>query len=301
MDRRRRLFAAALGVGAGAISLSHSRVPDGVPFSPVVARGRVGADFVDRTELAAEGTVRGEMDDLSAYARPGFDPDAVAPAVRRFYEETADYRMAYRVRWHRGFRLGAAAATRLTSRLRQLNLPGPGDAEVRHLESRFVPLRTDCDPRDGARAWIRTDAATGNAVFVALYASHVHDGIRDVNIAVPLPYCNLSTVLRPEQLDAGGVELTTRRPGHPGLYLVTRRGAAAAPMDQRFRVWPSTADAPAPDSVRSLARRVDRDTSDDCDAVLARHAMWVLGQRFLTVDYVAGRSPLSRSRHNGEI
>lgn len=294
-----RALAITLGLGFGAAALSRRRVPDDIPFSPVTAPGRVGADFVERTGLAADGTVAGEMDDLSAYARPDFDAAAVASAVRRFYEETADYWMGYRVRWHRGFRLGAAAAARLTSRLRQLNLPGPGDERVHYLDSRFVPLRPDRDPRDGGRAWIRTDAATGDAVFVALYASHAHDGVREVNIAAPLPSCNLSTVLRPESLDCGGMVLTTRRPGHPGLYLVTRHGPAALPLDQRFRVWPATADAPAPDAVRTLARRVEE--TGGTPAILARHTMWAVGSRFLTIDYVAGRRPVSGSRYKGGI
>ncbi|MFB6123623.1 MAG: hypothetical protein ABEJ78_09215 [Haloferacaceae archaeon] len=92
MGRRARLrtLAVALGVGAGAIGLAHGRVPDDVPFSPVVARGRVGADFVERTGLAVEGTVRGEMDDLSAYARPGFDPGDVRALVRHVDGATRD-------------------------------------------------------------------------------------------------------------------------------------------------------------------------------------------------------------------
>ncbi|MFB6270953.1 MAG: hypothetical protein ABEH83_13485, partial [Halobacterium sp.] len=160
----------------------------GVPFSPVRGGRRIGADFVARRGLAAADAPApdGEMDDMGEYGRPDFDPGRVADSVRDFYEQTTDYEMLYRVRWQRPFRTGAALAAPVTSRIRQLNLPGPGKGdEWRALGSRFVALDPAVDPRDGARAWIRI-AQDGTAVFVALYASHVADGERYVNIAAPL-------------------------------------------------------------------------------------------------------------------
>ncbi len=208
------------------------------------------------------------MDDMEEYARPDFDPATIHPAVRRFYEHTADYDLSYCVRWHRGFRLGAALAARLTSRIEQLNLPGPWESATGTLTSRIVAIDADDDPRDGARAWIRTDES-GTAVFVAIYASHLRNGSRYVNIAAPLPWSNLSTVLSVRPLDRGdgpaGIELTTKTAtSDEGLYFVTLLGAIALPLQQTFRVW-----------------------VDDEDGIRARHEMWVFGTRFLTVDYEA--------------
>jgi hypothetical protein len=224
-----------------------------------------------------EGEVGGEMDDLSAFARPGFDPEAVAPAVRDFYERTADHELAYEVGWHRPFRSGAALAARLTSRLEQLNLPGPGESGVERLESRFEPVAADADPRADARAWVRT-REEGTAVFVAIYAHHDREEIRYVNIAVPLPRGNLSTVLRPENLADGGLELTTldgEAEGDEGLYLATPVGSVALPLDQRFRVWP--ADSSDPSAPTDLSR--GRAT------VVATHEMWLFGRQFLMIRY----------------
>ncbi len=265
-----------------ALALSR-RAARGVPLSPLTAGRRVGAEFVERRGIGAD-ELDGEMDDMDAFARPDFDPDAVHPTVRAFYEETAAFEMRYRARWHRGFRLGAAAAARLTARVGQLGLPGPGEERRwRRLDSRIVGLDPDDDPREGARAWVRTDPDTGEAVFVALYGHHRADGAagsaapdddasdpgeRYVNIAVPLPAANLSTVLRLEHLDDaptdGGVRLTTRAPGDPGLYLATPGGAFALPMAQTFRVWPDP---------------------DDDSRLRATHEMWALGRQFLTVEY----------------
>ncbi|WP_227356826.1 hypothetical protein [Haladaptatus salinisoli] len=236
-----------------------------IPFSPLTAKGRVGAEYLRRHGVATGDPLSGEMDDMSAYARPDFDPEAIHPAVRRFYERTAEYDLSYRVTWHRGFRLGAALAARLTSRIEQLDLPGPWESATGTLTSRIVAVDAGDDPRDGARAWIRTNES-GAAVFVAIYASHVRDGTRYVNIAAPLPRSNLSTVLSVRPLDRGdeppGIELTTKtETGDEGLYFVTSLGSVALPIHQSFRVWP------------------------DEDGVRARHEMWLFGRRFLTVEY----------------
>lgn len=288
MHRRLRglLYVAPFFVSAALlVRLLRRARAETIPFSPVFGGRRIGADFPEQRALTTDETVAGEMDDMAAYARPvadaveAFDPDAVDPAVRAFYERTADYQLTYRTRWHRGFRTGAALATLLTARIGQLNLPGPAESKDRKLRSQFVRLRPSADPREGVRAWVRTDPDSEEAVFVALYASHERNGERFVNIAAPLPGANLSTVLRIEHLPLGeredgrtGVELTTRGDGDPGLYLVTPAGAFALPMEQRFRVWPAGADgAPA--------------AADGRAALVATHEMWILGHQFLTVEY----------------
>lgn len=260
----------------------------GVPLSPVFGERRIGATFPERQRVATEERPAGEMDDMTAYARPrtagrnGFDPDRVDADVRAFYEQTDKWAMAYRVRWHPGFRLGARAAAPLTSRIEQLNLPRPGERRVRRLQSRFAGLESTADPREAVRAWVRTDPRTGEAVFVALYGSHQRGDERFVNIAAPLPGANLSTVLRLEHLPLAdrqttGVALATDEASpldatDPGLYLNTPAGAFALPMHQRFRVWPADASG-GPEPVDPRARLV------------ATHEMRVAGQQFLTVTY----------------
>ena len=243
----------------------------------------------------------GEMDDLAAFARPGFDPDRVDPMVRHFYEHTSDYVLTLTADWHRPFRTGAWLASQMTSAVEQLNLPAPGDDRTVNLRSEFERIDPTADPRDGARAWVRTDADTGEAVFVAAYASHAADGERYVNIAVPLPGGNLSTVLSIRHLDGGAVELTTEAPGDPGLYLVTPVGAFSLPMDQRFRVWPANSpDAPAEFSTEAKSGNAEVAThATDAAApaptgIVATHEMWLCGRPFLTVRY-AGQTRTSTS------
>lgn len=248
------------------------RVAD-VPFAPIYGRDRVGADWADRRGVAGD-PIAGEVDRFSVYDRPGFDTDRVHPEVRRFYEQTDEYDLRYETRWHRGFRFGAALASLVTSRLEQLNLPGRNDGRTRRLESEIAAVPATVDPR-GSRVWTRT-APDGQAVFVAVYATHACDGVTYANVAVPLPGSNLSTVLRPEH-DGRGVRFTTRGPGDGGLYLTSPIGAVRLPMDQRFRVLPA--------GERSVTGTdVGHEPTDDADLV-ADHEMWLCGRQFLTIRY----------------
>lgn len=284
--------AAGLGLAAtvaGAAAVRRSRrAAARVPLSPLCGGWFVGPDYPERAGIAVPGSdPAGEMDDFDAYARAGFDPGAVHPEVRRFYERTGEYELRYRTRWHRGFRLGARVAARVTSRVEQLNLPGPGAMRWRRLRSRFVDVDPDADPRREARAWVRTDPETGAAVFVAVYATHERDGETFNNIAVPLPGGNLSTVLRMTGRPDGGVELTASGPGDPGLYLVTPVGGFALPMRQRFRVWPAESATPG-------GTAGDGDGRDGGPGLAATHEMWLLGRQFLTVEYVIERASATR-------
>nr|WP_303648783.1 hypothetical protein [Haloarchaeobius litoreus] len=289
MDERRGTAGQALagavalvGLGYAARRLAGSRVTD-IPLSPLTAGGRIGGDWVARAGVGTGDHPVGEMDDMTAFAHDGFDPGLVDPEVRAFYERTSEYELSLTAEWHRPFRTGAWLAGFLTGTIEQLNLPAPGDGRTVRLESQFERIDPALDPRDGARMWVRTDTDTGEGVFVAAYGSHVADGERYVNIAVPLPGCNLSTVLSLRNLDSGAVELTTEAPGDPGLYLVTPAGAFELPMAQRFRVWPADSAA-APTDVRRT----------EGAAVVATHEMWLCGRQFLTVRY-AGQTSTSTS------
>ncbi|RRJ28049.1 YndJ family protein [Halocatena pleomorpha] len=72
----------ALGWAVSVPSADTHRTP---PLSSLTSSGRVGAAFLKRNGLQGPGAPIGQMEQLAAYARPGFDPEAVHPAVRTFY------------------------------------------------------------------------------------------------------------------------------------------------------------------------------------------------------------------------
>lgn len=272
---------------AVAVQRARTRASE-VPLSPVTAGWYVGPDFVEREGLTTGGEPAGEVADVAHFAGEAFDPERTHPEVRRFYEQTGEYEMCYRATWHRPFRTGAAVASRFTGRIEQLNLPGPGDESWHRLESRFLdiaePGATSTDDtaepaREDVRAWIRTDPETGEAVFVALYATHHRDGEGFVNISVPVPGGGVDTVLRAENLvlsddDRTGIRLTTEAAGDPGLYIRTPFGPIQVPGGQSFEVWPVESEGVGSEEI----------------VLRATHEMWLCGATFLTVAYEISRA-----------
>ena len=272
----RRSTAVATGLVAGGVALGVAAADArDVPLSPHHGDARVGPDWPDRHGLRGE-RVAGEMASLDAYARPGFDPEAIHPDVRALYERTSEFGMTLTATWHRPFRLGACLASRWTSRIEQLNLPGPGDPPKRVTSDLFALAAPETDPRDDPRLWVRT-ADDGEGVFVAVYASHVADGERVVNVAVPLPGASLATVLRMAH-HGTGLELTTDAPDG-GLYLHTDAGAVTLPASQRFRVAPAS-DPAAPDPPAGVTDAT----------VLADQQIRLCGLPLVTVRYAATRA-----------
>lgn len=249
----------------------------GIPLSSLRGGSRIDPTWPERTGVRGD-RVAGEMASLDEYARPGFDPTVVHSDVRALYERTEAFEMTVTATWQFPYSLGARLASRWTSRIEQLNLPGPGGDSKRVSSELFALAESaaSADPRDDPRVWIRTDDDTGEAVFVAIYASYVEDSERFVNIAVPLPGTNLATVLRMEHY-ADGVSLTTDCP-NGGLYLYTSAGAFGLPASQEFRVSPAEgATGPAADAART-----------DTD-VLADQRISLFGMGLVTIRYAATR------------
>jgi len=258
----------------------------GIPFSPLYGGWTIGSDFFERTGVAGD-DVDGQVPSIDVLTRPEFDPERLHPEVRRFYERTTDYELTSSVRWHRPFRLVAWLGTLLGRRIGQVALPGPRAEGPHRTNGRLLELTGD-DPREATRGWIRTDLDTEEVVFVAASGVHEYDGTRYVTVGLPLPGSNLSAVLCPDLLrqSAGSgdgllLRTWTTPDGDGGLYLSTPLGPVALPLRERVAVWPGGAtEAPEPPTESQVSG----------PALVARHEMWVLGLRLLTVDYAIERA-----------
>lgn len=299
---------ALLGLLGWRLAVPESAVDaPGIPFSRLRSRGRVGADFFERRSAVEDSSEppAGQVDSFDVYDRAGFDATAVSPSVRRFYEETGSYDLSYAATWHGRFALPARLVAPIARRLEQLNLPGP-TAGVQTADSRLVWLSEPADSRSDCRGWIRTDE-TGRGVFVSAYATHERNGVTYMNVGLPLPWANLTAILRPEadafpdedrgeraspgptESDGGnetapsGLRLTSRRDGSngaefgdEGLYLVTPWLPIRLPVNEEFRVRP----------VGASASQSERPSFADGETdLVATHEMWVFGRRFLTITY----------------
>jgi hypothetical protein len=255
--------------------------PPGVPFSALRSTGRVGPDFFHRIGAVPrlEGAPRGLVDDMSVYRRADLDPAALHAAVRRFYEDTAAHGLVVRPDWRSGFRLAGRLYRLASARVGQMNLPATPQGRAERISSAIFRLDDDQDGRRNVRAWVRTYAESGAAVYVAAYANHSHGDETYMNIAFPLPGGSLTSVLRLE-MGAGGGLLLTSRPapgglGDEGVYFANPLLPVRLPIDETIRVWPRNAEG---------CPVGDEGSCPDA-TVVARHDIWIFGLRFLTLDY----------------
>jgi hypothetical protein len=245
------------------------------PLSNAVARGRLGPAFVDGLRARAPEPVTGLVPRFDAFGRDGFDPVTVSPLIAQFYEHTADFDIEATQRWHRGFVLGGKLFAAMARRVGQLGLPAEG-TPAGAMTNELFDVDDARDGRTRVRAWVRTWKVTGHTLYVALYSEHERDGVRYMNIAFPLPYASLISLLCFEPLDNRGIALTSLpRPGHAGdqgVYLrFFGRVTARTPIDETIEV------------------------RAEGDRLVAHHDMWLFGRPFLRLDYVMRPSPRGRS------
>lgn len=253
-----------------------------IPFSALRSGWRVGSDYFERSGSAREGIgrPRGLVRSLDDLASRDFDPRRVDPGVRAFYEDTEGFDLRLFPRWRRGLgRIGALYA-RLSSGIEQVHYDvsrgGTGD----RVRSRIVALDAAVDGRQGVRGWVRTYERTGRSIYVAAYATHRDPHRPYMNIAFPLPGGNLASILRVAHIGDGGLVLTSSThpdaPGDEGVYFANRVRPVRLPIDERIRVWSRTAHD-VPEELRDRATASTRG--------FARHDVWILGIRALTLDY----------------
>ncbi|WP_224271063.1 YndJ family protein [Haloprofundus salinisoli] len=248
----------------------------GMPISQIISNGRVGADYLDRYDLVANGNTTGMVDGFTAFNSSTFESSQIEASVRAFYERTANYDLRIEPTWERGFRLGARLYARLSRRIEQMNFP-IDDRDSDKLSSRIIPIGDRADGRENVRAWVRTYDETGAAIYVALYATHRFDDQPYMNIAFPLPYSNLTSVLTVEPLgvaDSDGVVLSTKGGGDAGIYVRTPVGPLRIPMNETIRVW-----------VSGMGDAFPEGFDDDGSDLFARHEVTLFGRRFLRLDY----------------
>src|SRR4030095_16422821 len=157
-------------------------------------------------------------------------------------------------------------------------------AEDTEMVGRLLDLEEAADGRAGVRGWVRHFSATGHAVYVAAYARHQTDGIAYLNIAFPLPFANLTSILRLDSLPEGGVRLTSLpspdRAGDEGVYFVLRRLKLRLPLQETIAVRPLNNSPAGSNSV---------DVSAGGPACSARHDMWFMGCLYLRLEYLLHR------------
>jgi hypothetical protein len=261
------------------VSLLAERVrAEDLPFVvPLEARSRyVGTGYVRDLAGVLGGTYTAAASDvgivasLDELAGPEFDPGAVDPRVREFYEHTTRFTLDIVPNWRRWVRPGYLLYRNAVARpLGQASVPMNQREALRGIRSRIDTITLGPDDTVAVRGWIRSFADDDEPIYVGIYTTYRHDGRGYVSVGFPLPQASFTATLVPHDRPDGGLVLTSRSDlDHPGHYLTF--------VDADTRDLTTLA-------VHGFAEQLDVYT--DGGQLRAEHAFWIFGLPFLVLDY----------------
>ncbi len=261
------------------LSLLAERVrAEDVPFVvPLASQTRyVGTGYVRSLAALLGGEYTPDVADigivasLDALAGPSFDPAAVDPLVREFYEHTTRFALDIVPQWRLWVRPGYLLYRTLVARpLGQANVPMSQREAQRGVRSRIDTITGLPDDAPAIRGWIRSAADTGEPIYVGIYTTYRRAGHGYVSVGFPLPQASFTATLAPSARPGGGLVLNSRSElDQPGHYLTY--------------IDPVSSDLTTL-GVRGFAERLDVFVADG--ELRAEHAFWVFGFPFLVLHY----------------
>ncbi len=233
------------------------------------------AETLGGTYVAAAPDV-GIIASLDELAGPDFDPAAVDPRVREFYEHTTRFTLDIVPEWRLWVRPGYLLYRSLVARpLGQANVPMNQREAQRGVNSRIDTITPTDDNVVAVRSWIRSFADNDEPIYVGIYTTYRHEGRGYVSVGFPLPQASFTATLQPHNRPGGGLVLDSRSDlDQPGHYLTY--------------IDPETRDLTAL-AVHGFAEQLDVFVEDD--ELRAEHAFWVFGFPFLVLHYRMHRKP----------
>ena len=265
------------------VSLLAERVAaEDLPF--VVPReaqtGYVGTGYVRQLADQIGGSYLADAPDagivasLDELAGPDFDPSAVDPRVREFYEHTTRFRLDIVPEWRLWVRPGYLLYRTLVARpLGQANVPMNQRETQRGIRSRIDTITLPGQDAVAVRGWIRSFTDTDEPIYVGIYTTYRDADRGYVSVGFPVPHGSFTATLLPRARQGGGLVLTSRSElAHPGHYL--------AYIDPESRELTAVA-------VHGFAEQLD--VYVDGEQLAAEHAFWVFGFPFLVLHYRMSR------------
>ncbi len=273
------------------VSLLADRVAaEELPFVvPRAARsGYVGTDYVRElaTDLGgsyvADAADVGIVASLDALAGPDFDPAAVDPAVREFYEHTTRFRLDIVPHWRMWVRPGYLLYRSIVARpIGQANVPMNQRETQRGIRSRIDTITLPDQQDLTVRGWIRSFSDTDEPIFVGIYTTYRDESRGYVSVGFPIPQGSFTATLLPRARPGGGLVLSSRGTtplggelSHPGHYL-----SYIDPGSNQL----TTA------AIHGFAEQLDVYLDDG--ELRAEHAFSVFGLPFLVLRYRINRKP----------
>lgn len=177
------------------------------------------------------------LDDLNGTT---FSANKVSPVIRRFYENPMAFTLKAAVHFHWWMRPFVCLLQPVFKRIGQLHL---GSSRIPYeMKGRLTRFQHPKEEREHVRAWIRHNEK-GEQVFFALYAQHQDVATGYMNIALPLPYSQLTAILKPFNEKEDFLLKSTcpkGSTGDEGLYLHTPFITMTLPMEESFHMKAET-------------------------------------------------------------
>jgi len=207
---------------------------------PLGNRGPVGTAIYDR--IAREENLQiqtppnaGLIADFDALRGPDFDPHAIHPAIRHFYEHTADYHLEV---WTEVSLIGRfflwLLVEFISRRMEQLNFPISSLEVARGMSTEIVQLTDQTSNRLAYTGWLRRLKSSGHVIYAGLYSTLQIPGEPGPCVKVTFPCDGSASVyLRPVAHTDGsfGLDSSGSSWGRSGFY----RMFAAGPNHWRVR------------------------------------------------------------------
>lgn len=229
------------------------------PISQIRGRFPIG-ERVLHNHIASGLAYKGLVDDFSVY-KEDIAVDSMSSTIRDFYENTNNYALFAKVKWHTWFKPFAAVYRVVSMILKQINLPLSN--EEMEMTGAIVPIKEEDDGRISPRAWIRK--INGKVCFVAIYSYHRTGNSTYMNIGLPLPGATLLGILQLEQC-GNSLKLSSKKcrsqASDAGTYLSTKHFLWKVPIEEQFYV-----------EERSPGH------------LIATHRMWICSIPFLSIQY----------------
>jgi hypothetical protein len=226
---------AALAFRDAQVTLLAERVDAAaLPFVvPLEARSRyVGTGYVRELAQVLGGTYTPDAQEvgivatLEELAGPDFDPSAVDPLVREFYERTTRFTLDIVPSWRPWVLPGYLLYRTVLARpLGQADVPMNQRQAQRGVRGRIDTVLVPAQDGDGrgavtVRGWIRSYADNDDPIYVGIYTTYRHGGRGYVSVGFPVPGGSFTATLQPQNRPDGGLVLTSSSPlAHPGHYL----------------------------------------------------------------------------------
>ncbi|WP_242246656.1 YndJ family protein [Bacillus cereus group sp. BfR-BA-01523] len=234
----------------------------GKPMSRLRGTATVGEVFLHNRNLIDSKEYKGLVDKMNDFHSEAVDMAKIPLSITRFYENTKEYELQSHIKWNRWFRPLAFCYEKMSKRVGQIHLGMGGKWETMH--GSIIGIIDERDGRENVRAWLRKNEA-GETIFVALYSKHTYKKDKYMNIALPLPYSNMTGILKLCNDDNALIitsKLRENGRGDEGIYLHTRFFTIRLPLAETFIIKESK------------------------DQILeANHRMWIFGVKFLEIDY----------------